>query len=68
MVVNGEAEVRQRGGSRAVKVAPGQWVEYGLGESEEVLFLLVELGDEQDPRAFIPEVYGPQANQIPRVN
>ena len=29
-VVRGEAPVQQRGGSKSVQVAPGQWAEYGL--------------------------------------
>ncbi len=49
-VATGNAKVQQRGGSKAVKVAPGQWVEYGTQSTDKLLSFLVEFGDQQDPR------------------
>ncbi|HET6651435.1 MAG TPA: immune inhibitor A domain-containing protein [Nocardioides sp.] len=80
-VVTGNAEVQQRGGSKAVKVAPGQWVEYGTQSSDKLLSFLVEFGNQQDERAgktgnwdgvastpdtvFPAGVTGPAKGQIP---
>ncbi|HEX6248328.1 MAG TPA: immune inhibitor A domain-containing protein [Nocardioidaceae bacterium] len=66
MVLKGEARVQDRGGSKAVKVAPGQWAQYGLQDSDEVLSFLVEFGDKQDERASIQQTTGPLHNQIPQ--
>ena len=69
-VVAGKAKVRNRGGSKSVKVAPGQWVEYETEDSDRLLSFLVEFGDQQDPRAGTDEgfptgVVGPAKGQIP---
>ena len=80
-VVAGKAKVQNRGGSKAVKVAPGQWVEYGTQDDDKLLSFLVEFGDQQDPRAgttgnwdgtastpdtvFPADVDGPVKGQIP---
>jgi immune inhibitor A len=70
-VIKGEADVQSRGGGKSVKVAPGQWAQYDLQNSDEVLSFLVEFGDEQaDTRPQSPEPYptapaGPVHNQIP---
>ena len=50
-VATGDAKVQSRGGGQAVKVAPGQWAEYGTQDSDKLLSFLVEFGDQQDPRA-----------------
>ena len=66
-VVRGEAPVQQRGGSQAVQVAPGQWAEYGLEDSDQILSFLIEFGDKVDPR-FANSTPGPAHNQIPQPN
>ncbi|WP_435744561.1 immune inhibitor A domain-containing protein [Nocardioides sp. SYSU DS0663] len=45
LVVTGQAEVQNRGGGEAVKVAPGQWVEYGTQETAQLLSFLIEFDD-----------------------
>lgn len=65
MVLRGQRDVRTRGDSRAVRVAPGQWAQYGVQNSDEILSFLVEFGDQADPR-FADAPAGPLQNQIPR--
>ncbi|HET6625341.1 MAG TPA: immune inhibitor A domain-containing protein, partial [Nocardioidaceae bacterium] len=77
MVLNGDRKVQNRGGSNAVRVAPGQWVEYGQEGQGEILSFLVEFGDKIDPRTgtdvdpdeedvdiFPASEAGPMHNQI----
>ncbi len=63
LVVSGEREVQNRGGSKSVRVAPGQWAQYGLQSSDNVLSFLVEFGDQKDPR-FPDAPAGPLHNKI----
>jgi immune inhibitor A len=63
-VVSGDAKVEQRGGSKSVKVAPGQWVEYETEATDQLLSFLVEFGDQKDPR-FPTAPAGPAAGEIP---
>ncbi|MGQ1839480.1 immune inhibitor A domain-containing protein [Kocuria turfanensis] len=63
MVVAEKAPVQDRGGSRSVQVAPGQWAQYGLQESDQILSFLVEFGDQADPR-FPDAPAGPVHNDI----
>ncbi|GGO72128.1 immune inhibitor A domain-containing protein [Nocardioides deserti] len=63
LVVTGQAKPQDRGGSKAVKVAPGQWVEYGTQETAQLLSFLVDFGDQVDPR-FPAEGAGPRHGQI----
>ncbi|MHA7241025.1 immune inhibitor A domain-containing protein [Arthrobacter sp. TMS1-12-1] len=63
-VISGEAKVEDRNGSKAVKVAPGQWAQYGLQDSDQILSFLVDFGDKVDPR-FPASVPGPTHNAIP---
>ncbi|MDN3482440.1 immune inhibitor A [Arthrobacter sp. APC 3897] len=63
-VIRGEAPVQNRGGSKAVQVAPGQWAEYGLEDSDQILSFLIGFGDQADPR-FPNTSAGPSQNQIP---
>ena len=78
LVLNGERKVQNRGGSKAVRVAPGQWAEYGLQDTGQVLSFLVEFGDKIDertgtniakpdePEDIFPEApAGPLHNEIP---
>jgi immune inhibitor A len=65
MVVRGEAKVQSRDGSKSVRVAPGQWAQYQLEGSDQVLSFLVEFGDSIDPR-FPDAPAGPLHNQIPK--
>ena len=65
LVLTGDREVKSRGGSTAVKVAPGQWAQYGLQSSDNIFTILVEFGDQKDPR-FPTAPAGPQHNQIPQ--
>jgi M6 family metalloprotease-like protein len=64
LVVRGERQVESRGGSKAVRIAPGQWAQYGVQDSDNILTFLVEFGDRQDPR-FPDAPAGPRHNQIP---
>ena len=64
-VVRGEAPVQQRGGSQSVQVAPGQWAEYGLEDSDQILSFLIDFGDQVDPR-FPASTPGPVHNGIPQ--
>jgi immune inhibitor A len=63
-VLAGRAEVEQHKGSQAVKVAPGQWVEYGVQKSDQLLSFLVEFGENKDTR-FPDAPAGPSAGAIP---
>jgi len=65
MVVSGEAEPQQRGGGRSVRVAPGQWVQYGTQDTDQLLTFLVEFGDQADPRFPDAPASGPRHGQIP---
>ena len=64
LVVSGEREVQDRGGSKAVRVAPGQWAQYGLQSSDNILTFLIEFSDTKDPR-YPTAPAGPQHNEIP---
>ncbi|MFJ6003094.1 immune inhibitor A domain-containing protein [Arthrobacter sp. NPDC092385] len=66
-VLSGEATVEERGGSKAVKVAPGQWAQYGLQDSDQILSFLVDFGDQVDPR-FPTSTAGPTHNTIKEPN
>ena len=63
-VLAGKAEVQLHNGSQAVKVAPGQWVEYGVQKRDQLLSFLVEFGDTKDAR-FADAPAGPSAGAIP---
>lgn len=63
-VAKGEATPQARGRGHAVKVAPGQWVEYGTQETAQLLTFLVDFGDKADSR-FPDAPAGPVHNQIP---
>ncbi|HET8716894.1 MAG TPA: immune inhibitor A domain-containing protein [Nocardioidaceae bacterium] len=70
LVARGEATPQKRGGSSSVKVAPGQWVEYETEDTGQILSMLVEFGDKEDPR-FPGTKYeglpaGPTHNNIPK--
>ncbi|WP_432537434.1 immune inhibitor A domain-containing protein [Kineococcus arenarius] len=65
LVLKGEREVETRGDSKAVRVAPGQWAQYGLQDSDRLLTFLVEFGDQVDPR-FPQAPAGPVHNGIPQ--
>ena len=45
MVLKGQRQVQARDGADAVRVAPGQWAQYGTTDSDELLSFLVEFGD-----------------------
>ena len=63
LVAKGQRKVEDRGGSKAVRIAPGQYAQYGVQESDRLLTFLVEFGDQKDPRyADLPA--GPSHNQI----
>jgi immune inhibitor A len=62
-VITGEAQVQDRKGSKSVRVAPGQWAQYELQDSDEVLSFLVEFGDNVDSR-FPTAPAGPVHNNI----
>jgi len=54
-VITGQAKVQHRGGSRAVEVSPGKWVEYGTQDDARLLTFLVEYGQEGPLHNEIPE-------------
>jgi immune inhibitor A len=56
MVIRGQRKVQNRNGSKAVQVAPGQWAQYGLQNSDELFSILVEFDGSET---------GPLHNQIP---
>jgi immune inhibitor A len=56
MVITGQRKVQDRNGSKAVQVAPGQWAQYGLQDSDELFSILVEFDGSEE---------GPLHNQIP---
>jgi immune inhibitor A len=67
-VVNGDRNVQSRGGSKAVRVAPGQWAEYGLEKSDELFSILVEFGGTGAPGDTDADglpTTGPLHNEIP---
>ncbi|WP_307843226.1 immune inhibitor A domain-containing protein [Arthrobacter sp. MSA 4-2] len=66
-VISGEAKVEDRNGSRAVRVAPGQWAEYGLTDSDQILSFLVDFGDQVDPR-YPTAAPGPKRDTIKEPN
>ena len=79
LVISGEREVQNRGGSQAVRVAPGQWAQYGQQDSDNILTFLVEFGEQEDPRAgtdinpspTVEDIFpttgaGPLHNRIPK--
>ncbi|MHA7280918.1 immune inhibitor A domain-containing protein [Arthrobacter sp. MDT2-2] len=66
-VISGEAKVEDRNGSKAVKVAPGQWAQYGLQDSDQILSFLVDFGDTVDPR-FPTSTPGPTHGAIEEPN
>jgi immune inhibitor A len=75
-LVSGKAKVRERGGEKAIEVAPGQWVEYDVEDSDQILSFLVEFGGETDTKGnqktgngkgkVKPPTSGPVHNQIPQ--
>ena len=64
LVATGQRKVEDRGGSKAVRIAPGQYAQYGLEDSDQLLTFLVEFGDKADPR-FPDAPAGPLHNSIP---
>ncbi|WP_432495950.1 immune inhibitor A domain-containing protein [Kineococcus gypseus] len=65
LVLKGERRPETRGGSKAVRVAPGQWAQYGLESSDRLLTFLVQFGDQRDPR-FPDAPAGPLHGSIPQ--
>ena len=65
LVLAGDRQVQGRNGSKAVRVAPGQWAQYGLQSTDSILTFLVEFGDQKDPR-FPTAPAGPVHNNDPR--
>jgi len=64
LVLDGQRKVQNRGGSKAVRVAAGQWAEYGTSGSDQIFTTLVDFGDRVDPR-YRGAPAGPVHNQIP---
>ncbi|GAB4076502.1 M6 family metalloprotease domain-containing protein [Nostocoides australiense] len=65
MVVSGEATPVAKGKGKSVQVSPGQWVQYGLQSTDNILTFLVDFGDQIDTR-FPDAPAGPVHNQIPQ--
>ena len=64
LVLNGERQVRTRGGSQAVRVE-GEWAELGVQGSDQIFTTLVEFGDRRD-RKYKSAPAGPVHNKIPQ--
>ncbi|WP_205620962.1 immune inhibitor A domain-containing protein, partial [Intrasporangium chromatireducens] len=64
-VITGEATPVTKGNGRSVEVSPGQWAQYGLQSSDNILTFLVEFGDQKDSR-FPNAPSGPVHNTIPK--
>jgi M6 family metalloprotease-like protein len=64
LVIQGKATVQNRNGSKSVRVAPGQWAQYGVQSSDDILSFLIDFGDAVDPR-YPAAPAGPVHNQIP---
>jgi M6 family metalloprotease-like protein len=64
LVIQGKAAIQDRGGSKSVRVAPGQWAQYGVQSSDDILSFLIDFGDKVDPR-YPDAPAGPVHNQIP---
>ena len=67
LVLKGDRQVEDRNGSKAVKVAPGQWAQYGLQSSDNIFSTLVEFSEntaDKDAR-FPTAPVGPKHNKIP---
>ncbi|HET8599530.1 MAG TPA: immune inhibitor A domain-containing protein, partial [Segeticoccus sp.] len=45
LVAQGKATVQHKNGADVVRVAPGQWVQYGVQEQTDILTFLVDFGD-----------------------
>jgi immune inhibitor A len=65
LVATGKAKVEQRGTSKAVKVAPGQWVQYGTQQKAQLLSFLVDFGKTADTR-YPASTPGPVHDTIPQ--
>ncbi len=65
LVISGKREVQNRGGSKAVKVAPGQWAQVDQQDSDNILTFLIEFADQKDAR-FPDAPAGPAHNTIPQ--
>ncbi len=67
MVLTGKRQVEDRNGSKAVRVAPGQWAQYGLQASDQLLSFLVEFGGSTKGKKGSTDgsTSGPLHNQIP---
>ena len=64
-VINGEATPVTKGQGQAVQVSPGQWAQYGLQSTDNILTFLIEFGDQIDTR-FPSAPAGPVHNEIPQ--
>ena len=65
-VITGQAEPQQRSArsdSESVEIKPGQWAQYGVESSDQILSFLVDFGDEVDPR-YPDAPAGPIHNEI----
>ena len=65
LVLDGQRQVQNRGGSKAVRVAEGEWAEFGVSASDRIFTTLVEFGDRRD-RKYRNAPVGPVHNQIPQ--
>ncbi len=63
-VINGEATPVTKGKGKAVQVSPGQWAQYGLQSTDNILTFLIEFGDQIDTR-YPTAPAGPVHNAIP---
>jgi M6 family metalloprotease-like protein len=66
LVLKGKREVQNRGGSKAVRLAPGKWAEYGTESSDQIFTTLVEFGEQKGRGKLRKLPAGPLHNQIPQ--
>jgi immune inhibitor A len=61
-VISGEAKAQERNGSQVVQLSKGKYVELAREKTDKIFTILVEFGDQVDPR--YGGTVGPQHNEI----
>ncbi|MFD5630574.1 MULTISPECIES: immune inhibitor A domain-containing protein [unclassified Streptomyces] len=61
-VISGQAEAKDRNGSQVVQLGKGKYVELGREKTDKIFTILVEFGDQVDPR--YGGTVGPLHNEI----
>ncbi len=67
LVATGQAKVQKKNGVDVVKVAPGQWAQYGVQDEQNILTFLVDFGDgTSQGSGCAAGPAGPVHNNIPK--